>query len=445
MIMILRIARVGLSIVTGSLLGWLLLQGLQALTGALPVGPIRENLLRSLANGSLVADNYTFGDTSRGNEQFTDAALLGMLVADDRGWPQRGFSARVLVRQGSDAYDPAPDLVGFLQGKLEANPTSPIAQVERYWYGARLPAGILLEFWDLGTSRSILRFAGWLSLIVMGAAGVRAGSGLVVLAVWFGFCEFLMGPMRYYGANFTHGVPLIWANVFATALFIYAKRGTRWSAEREVAVLAVAGAIATYFDCLSGSLWFSFGFMIAVLPWVLGVHRITGLRVVAQTLVALGAFTAGCVIPLLIKQIVAGILLGGNPFAQMLATGRYRLGVGQDISISAIWEKLVGASRWIGWGDAVAGKIIWCGGFLLIFAAVALWIWALLRGRHGALVMFCWTIAATLFPLSWYALMRNHTLIHAWFSVTWIFLPVAAAAASIQFFCRRITLGDGKI
>jgi hypothetical protein len=147
-----RVVRVVLFTVWGSVLGWLFLQGLQVLTGALPVAPIRENLVRSIDNGSLVADNYTWGDTRRGNEQFTDAALLGMLVADDRGWPERGFSARLLVRQGADAYNPAPDLVGFLKGTLAANPVSLLVSVERYCYGARLPAGILLGIWGRGKS-----------------------------------------------------------------------------------------------------------------------------------------------------------------------------------------------------------------------------------------------------------------------------------------------------
>jgi hypothetical protein len=50
--------------------------------------------------------------------------------------------------------------------------------------------------------------------------------------------------------------------------------------------------------------------------------------------------------------------------------------------------------------------------------------------------MFVWTCAATMTPLTWYLLMSNHTMIHAWFSVTWIFLPVGAATASIHAFVR---------
>jgi hypothetical protein len=431
-----RVVRVLLAAAYGGILGWFFLQGLQVLTGALPVSLMRENLIRSIENGSLVADNYTWGDTKRGNEQFTDAALFGMLVADDRGWPERGFSARQLVREGSDSYNPSPDLVGFLQGKFAVNPTSPLARVERYWYGARLPAGVFLSAWDLGTSRAVLRFLVWASLLIMVVAGFRAGRGLAVLAVWFGVFGFLIGPARYYGPTFTHGVPLIWANIFAAALFAYARRGARWSFEREVVVIALAGAVASYFDCLSGSLWFSFGFLIALLPWILHAHGSGARSVISQTLTALSVFTGGWVISSVLKQATAGFLFGGDPFGQFFAAARYRVGVGQEIPLSSIWMKLVEASPWIGWGDPVAGRIVWVGGFLLIFVSLALWAWALLVGRKGAAAMFVWTCAATMTPLTWYLLMSNHTMIHAWFSVTWIFLPVGAATASIHAFVR---------
>ncbi len=217
-----------------------------------------------------------------------------------------------------------------------------------------------------------------------------------------------------------------------------------WPHEREVAALALAGAVASYFDCLSGSLWFSFGFMMAILPWVLRAHGISGARVIGQTVIALAAFTAGWVIPAVLKQLGAGLLLGGNPFGTLVAAARYRVGIGQDIPPSIVWIKLVEASRWIGWGDPTAGRMIWSAGFLLIIAALMLWAWALVTGRKGAAAMFVWTCAATMTPLAWYLLMSNHTVIHAWFSVTWVFLPVGAAAASIHAFVRGMIGFVGK-
>ena len=307
-------SRSAAAILAGAILGWILLQGLQLIVAWLPVAPIRAHLVLSVSNGSLLPTNYTWGDRQRGNEQFTDMAMLIPFITDRRGWRERALGPQMFVRKGSDSYNPAPDLVELLKTDMPGDISNPQARVDRYWYGPRLPMGILLQWMDLGSARRLLVVLEFLSVIAMLLVARRHRGNLFLVVAWLGIFGLLVGPIQFYGPSFAFGSPFLCANIFNIALLLYGRRTSRWPVEIELGCLAVAGAFAVYFDVLSGTVWFCLSYALICIPWLLRAWGIEGWKSIWSTGAALTAIGAGVVIPVFFKQVMSLVFLGGTPF-----------------------------------------------------------------------------------------------------------------------------------
>lgn len=406
---------------------------MQALIAILPTAPILSAVRDATHSGMLARPNYTWGEPLKGNEQFSDSVLLGSLVNDDRPFTQRLVGARLLIRKGNGDYDPTPDLVDYAEGRISADTTHPRSRTDRYWYGARLYPALALQVLSFAVAKHLLHILAFVSpfALVLATRGLTRACRVAAWAI--SVASVSVGPPLFYGATFTHGVPFVFS-MFGTATILWLLR--RANPLRRDLVLggggAVLGVLGHYFDLLDGGVWFPFWLLVMLVP--LASAERPSARPWRDTLYSAGSFSAGVIASVMAKYLITAVEYEQFSMGDFVAAASYRLGAGQSISLSTVAGKLFQSARWIGFGFEGLGRVV----LLLIlalaaFALVSAWMNAVCMRRRGARFTAVWTTVTILGSLGWYVLVRNHTQVHAWFLLPWIFLTAAAAVVGLVF------------
>jgi hypothetical protein len=396
----------------------------------LVVATVDQTRVVRLAGEALTGGVFTQGPFVF-EDHFTECVALGAsaLRLDSR-WLD-AIESRWL-RPGAEHTQPCMMLSAFLGLTSSAIPLPPPEVSYQYPFGFRY---LMLAAFGLGLSvagvKRLLLVVAYLAVLVLLVAVWRRAQPLLavplVLLVAFG--------LPWYGGNLGHGPSF--TVIIATSAVLLLARQWFLPIERRLGVMAALGVTVYYFDI---------SFVIAfALSLILVVHHFGFVRgaeareAVLQHLMVLftlaGSFLAAMALRAVLMDVMHGVWVGHWP---RVIVGRMSRQVGdQRHTVLDVYAQLYHSLGQLTGSHALA--------VLLVLASAIGWGCALVvlvrRRRPLALDLGVLVVAAG-GVLGWYALMVNHTMVHAFFVGRMLALPIAYGftAAALAWITEGLTI-----
>jgi hypothetical protein len=422
--------------VVGLVNGVFLLLALWA--AGLPRDPFGAKIERAFASGELIENDWPWLDGRRGFNQYHDCSILQMIsnrdapvwlaavgpVIYNRGWgeTERCATLRVLLREG-------PDTQPYI-----------VYRYTRYWHGYIPVTAALLSVFELREVRRVLEFSIYGMLVLLVAAG-RHRRKLLAVAAAIGATGIAFWSVRYFGKSLTHGPGDLGVIGGLVVLLFWRDRLARRPAL--IAFCAVYGSVVAYLEFLTALLPTAAGLLVP-LVYILARLRSEGDNAPAQAWrlagTALLAFAFGAALTIGIKQILALILMGPtaattfvryllryinpSPAASMRNFGQTWTSPDDSLLAStarALYE-LLGEGYVLTYGSHTAALVLFAASALAWMAAG--WL-AFTRRRPASVSDFFGFAAGVAIILAWALAVQTHTMIHKWWMVRMMLVPLA--------------------
>ncbi len=437
---------------TGALVTAVLLASLLAVE-LLPSAPMQRNLQRSIAEGSLQPEDFT-RDRILGFNQYNDCLLV--MMARFRPPPLSSSVAPLVVF--NDYPVPLLDAQGNVQTECaiaiaavqSASPRELLPQesyfpYSRYVHGYRIPFQLLISAVSLADIRVLYR-AVVVALLILVLAGqlfrcrralARSDRSQAVAALAFAgvSASFLaFSGIDLFAQSLTHGPSDM---ILYAALGWLSFRPFRPGVKFDLTVAGLAG-LAFGFDFLHGTV----PMMLAIIIGSTALQAFAAQAQIRPMVLArlLGAFVLGAGGAVAAKLLAVLVLIGWDGVFLFFSQLAYRVG-GEGFSLIDVVRALAANAVLLGWGIEPAPYLA----LLLAVLGAAGAIFLLLFDRRMppwrkmAVLTGLLSIAAI---LAWYAIFRNHTVIHAGFMVRMLAWPIGMGPACLLLAAFALREGE---
>lgn len=430
------------------------------------IDTINTRLMRAFLDDTLLYNDWSSLDSLRGMDQFSDAVMFMQLQTRPAHWYDWIVPSwpRTL---GDDTLTPSPRplpwkkvtdspskgllwMTSEVRHQLDENRElpQPGVRMHRYWEGTLPISAWLLSVFDLRVARLLLIHVAYLSVILLSLAALRVSREAFACFLPITSYGILFAEIPYLGQQFMHAGFSIGILAIIGVIMIAVLRGTLGAL---TIASAAAGAIAVFFDQLNGTA-LQMGCLIIPAAFYLArarkiaiegipAGRLTEITYVAT---ACASFIAGGVLSLLLYYLFQCAVFGfDEAFLSTIKHFHLRMGGRTALyeSLSDSYGALYSNLRLMTYGN----KYIAIG---LIAISLMAWLASMpplmksildsLSGRKNDYwVVFAINLLAALTILGWYAVFRNHTKIHAFFMVRFLYLPLAFGWSNLGYLWIR--------
>jgi hypothetical protein len=353
---------------------------------------------------------------------------------------------------------PSPSCQAVLQFLAQTAPESARPQLffyDRYIYGQRAIAQVLLEHFSLRASTVITKIADFCAFaFVLILAWLKRNTVIACIAALF----LLFGGLSYFG-GLLFFVPIDFAHVCVLLCAIYTPFG-RTSPSRLVWIGALYGAVIAVFEGLSGGIPMA----LVLLALITGVTATDRRSFLQRFAILAFAFTVVVVTCFAIKLVTVAVAFDVGALARSQSALLFRLHgdtssaasadviqrlievapemvrrvakLGIDVTTNPIAYFVINYAYWsflIGWGSSVFGILLVVVGLTLLVVSTLY----ISRNREGDAgspgLIGCWLAMGVV--TAWVALFWNHTLVHPFFMARLLLVPVICGfvAACVAF------------
>jgi hypothetical protein len=359
---------------------------------------VMDQLFEATERDALTIDNYPPGWSARQIDRFSECKRITIGLGDPEG--VNPLESAIRSPTLGSCASAVPKIVGWAQGEG----LSQSYEYARYWngsvsvfrpvivavgvQGARLLAAISLL---------VLAVASWRALAAaVGRTAASAGAAIIV-----GTTDFIDLPGALLHA-------LAWVCVLSSVM-ILVRHSARWSLDVLVWVAFVAGAVFLYFADMANpeAAWTA----VVGSVGLASIGVVPAGRLMLRMAAAGAAWIAGFTWMWMSKWVLGATVYGVDEMRQHVSgaiEGRLD-GDHADLEFGL----LGGHDRvWDEWWNVLLTPIVLP---VVVVAAIVL---TVRRGRFDLAATWLSRLvvsSAVLIPLVWYAILRNHTQIHAWF------------------------------
>jgi|GEM_PF-3483304 len=402
---------------------------------------IRQHLIESVKSGELNQQTNLgpFGTLSIYPNIF-NCLLFNMMLAPASGPLIDAVSNRMAAHDGAgnDArVPPVPDCQALVRALPELGGAGAnFAEYDRYILGMRVLGRVLLSTTSVRALRHILLGTAYALLGLIGIVALyrfsRATNNVFERARAAGYvaiaaCLALFYGIHYFGATLYFGPMDCVQYAFILASLVWPLEDLR---PARLAIYAASyGSLIAIFEFMTGGIPLA----LALLPLLLALGFRGDKSAYFEKLIQLwGCFCLAVIASFAIKNIFAVAYLGRpNTFVPALlyrTYGSFHASPEASYSISYLWEiyhinsaLIAWSSRWLGTGLVIAA---------LGFVSVVTWQnrkaeWSANRPVQLA----CWLSLAAL--TTWVAVFLNHSILHPFFMVRLLVIPIIAGAVLI--------------
>lgn len=421
--------------------GSLVAIALSSATLLIPTHMLQDRIVHAFRDSALVTANYLGDDSRRGRYSVNDCLILHSLMVGRDDWRKLGLLSTVLM-----VADEAPcsTLENFVTGKISpARKQGLEYPYARYFFAAKAFTGFGLALLPIDELRQTLRGVIYLLLVISLSVSIvglwRGGkhTPLLYLTVALGSLGWLsLYDLWYYSPTLAHA----FSEIVLVGFLAYSVLADPPRSRHDTLARAVALFILTaWFELLTGPT-----LLAAALAVMIGfAHNPNGQRSLkdACEMWLLGLFTvSACLLSL---QAINSFITGCGMLAEFFTHLAIRADLHHllELSIDERWRvptNLVQYSVLDSWlavsqslhmltyGSKFAANVVFgLSGLALCIATLV----GMLSARHRPVLIYT---SVGLSLVVWYALLPNHTVIHAWAIVRMmVLLPIAAALACL--------------
>lgn len=320
-----------------------------------------------------------------------------------------------------------------------------LVNYDRYWFGSIYLGALLLIFFGLSTVQTIYKVTTILSIVSLGLVGLRLKPPLRLPLVVMSLGIFGGAGVASFGGNLGHS-PVFFVGLTVIVGFL-SFPNRPWNVERAALFGAAVGAVAVYFDLLSGGIPFLLALSVFASYLLCRQDAPSDrdvLALCAGIAAVMLAFCFSVVALVALKLFVAQAALGhSDAVATFKSELLWRM---SDDKIPATGIAAIAYVLRELWADR--GMVFFGGktGADIVFAIGALsWLAAGVgagrnylasRGVADLLPIGVSLLAASV-VLAWFAVFQSHSVIHAWFMVRILCLvPTFGIAAAAMVYVQ---------
>jgi hypothetical protein len=397
------------------------------------------NLLASLVppeNIKLrVKENFAAGASiARSLDAFTECSL--MIMGSFRGRYPLLNAVSPQLPLGKPGTDPFPCKV--LHGYVIANETlDPDHEYyTRYWFGTRTINQTLVNFFSIDTVKQTYFYLNYLLLFLILIMSFKMSFrlGLVGLPVLV-YTTFFSG-LNFFGDNIGHALSAAWPTISVLLILTFLgkwQKNLNWL----IVITTLIGGGAVYLDLLNGAILITVPLVtFYIFNSCLFIAKSSAKEAFLKAATAFGVLLASTVFTVISKLTVSSFFLGWgyvySSFAQALQAKMQRSGnfTGSIDEFLAAFERGLPTLSYGSLENA----------YTLIYVSLIAWaafIYLTLRRETYSLRgffknhLFLLNFGISLFVLSWFVFFKGHTVIHSWFIVRFVYLPLSLGWAGI--------------
>jgi hypothetical protein len=367
---------------------------------------------QAFATGALDDRNFHRGDAITGYNQFNDCLIIAMAL--DQRAPRHLLTVSPTVPFAYDA-----DVCRALHlGRRNTE-----VFYHNYLHGPTVLARYLLPLLPVAQLRELYRLT--LTLLIAGAIAValrrlaspadgRTRESAVLLIVLLTFARGF--GLEVFGQSLSHGPS---DTIVAGFLAFAATAGPTLTPPRAVVAAAVFGALTMIFEFMTGGAPVGLAMVIG-LTWFMLRPSDRSLRHVAQ---AAGSFVLSCATCAAIKVAAVAVVFGPAALADIAHRGAVRVAGSLPAALAGRWtvQAIAGSTEALmpGLGSLAA---------LLVILAVGFGARAALQLRTVEAKLLLWS---NLPIVVWFAVFRQHTIMHAWFMDRMLAWTIASGFALV--------------
>jgi hypothetical protein len=402
-----------------------------------PAPVISDRIRRAFERGDLVESDYLPYDVHRGFHQYNDCNILQMITNSDTSLAGRSLGPWLHLADLSaeEACTTLRELV--VDGRDPATLIS--SRYTRYWHGYIPIISVLLTFFEISASRTILRIMVYSGVLLLLLSGAREGR-LLLLTVPVAASGLFFWGLPYFGQGMSHTLGDVVVMLGLAGLVFWHYKFINSSVL--IPYSATFGAVVVYFEMLTGPLPIAAGLLF---PTVYLISRLTNpttqadhhFRLASQALVA---FTLGALLTVGARVLVAVALVqpsGLDTFAGNLELYTQTLDANSFVpGFLRPFGRLLRRGAVLTYGSSwglialyVTAGVGWAAGTLLALSSPK---------RQNLADLLALVIGATAIP-AWTILLQTHTFIHADFMARMLIVPVSLGWAALfwQIWLRR--------
>ena len=362
-----------------------------------------------------------------------DCVVLQMLLNPASSRLKRALAPAVYYREGwRHPCDVLRDMVEQgLKPETVTSGTIVGGGYARYWHGYNVVTALALRVMEMQHFRRLLLACVGLALGLLALATAHGGvctrrTGLIIVVT-----AATLWAVPRFAPEFTFGP----GDAFLIAALAVIPAWPRITVSLETLVLfgATYGATVVFFEMLTGQLPIAFAWLGALtLAAARDEHQPAGMSAAVSVGAALGAFCLSAVLTVLIKQCLALTL--AEPQAAAAFLGHLQLysslptAEGSSASLMAPFVRMLRETHVLTAGYAAAGYGLMAATAIGWMAAAGM-AWQQRRNVNGqdrAILL-----ALSLVPVGWVLLLPTHTLLHAWFMVRIMIIPIALVPVAL--------------
>ena len=298
----------------------------------------------------------------------------------------------------------------------------------RYWHGHNVSTAILLSFLDLGTTRIVLEYADYASLLLLLLASWTTRRAIVP-STCIVVAGLLFWAIRSYGSSLSHGPGDVTVILPLAAIVYWWPWLSRM--DRLVWFCTAYGSVLVFMEFTIGLLPMAAGFLFALSYLLASAEETDTTRkrhAWSAAIVSVAFLATGALVVILVKQGLAIAVLGSDAYFEFMN----KLAVHMDTfsgrpshMMSFLITPIEILFEWkfiLTYGNELLGKaLLASAGLSWLTAAVIV---AVRRDRQRFSNMAALIVAA-MSVVAWVALLPNHTSVHGAFMVRILIVPIA--------------------
>jgi hypothetical protein len=371
-----------------------------------------QRVAQAFAAGALDDRNFHRGDAISGYNQFNDCLIIAMAL--DQRAPRRQLAISPTVPFAHDAD---------VCLALHRGTRNTAVFYHNYLHGPTVLARYLLPLLPVAQLRELYRLT--LTLLLAGAIAValrrlagpadgRTRESAVLLIVLLTFARGF--GLEVFGQSLSHGPS---DTIVAGFLAFAVTAGPTLTPPRAVVAAAVFGALTMIFEFMTGGAPVGLAIVIG-LTWFMLRPSDRRVRHVAQ---AAGSFVLSCATCAALKVAAVAAVFGPAALADIAHRGAVRVAGGLPPALAGRWtvQAVAGSSEALmpGLGSLAA---------LLVILAAGFGARAALQLRTSEAKLLLWS---NLPIVVWFAVFRQHTIMHAWFMDRMLAWTIASGFALV--------------